>query len=88
MKVVITGANSAVGLAILRCGQAQWATITLVAAVRSDRAAEQIRRHLGVVNGIVRISYDDPESLISAFREASAVIHLPGSSRRTAGLDV
>src|ERR1019366_7849350 len=83
MKVVITGANSAVGQAILRCaavlGAPQGAApSTFVAAVRSDRAAEEIRRLLGNGNGIVRISYDDPESLSTAFREASAVIHLPG----------
>jgi uncharacterized protein YbjT (DUF2867 family) len=78
VKVVITGANSAVGLAILRCGPTLGATTTLVGAVRSDRAADEIRRHLGVVNAAVRISYDDPGSLAAAFHEASAVIHLPG----------
>lgn len=78
MKVVITGANSAVGLAILRCGRTLGATTTLVGAVRSDRALDEIRRHLGAVNGAVRISYDDPGSLGAAFHEASAVIHLPG----------
>jgi uncharacterized protein YbjT (DUF2867 family) len=78
MRVVITGANSAVGVAILRCGQANWAAIKLVPAVRSDPAAEKIRLLLGNMDGIVRISYDDPSSLSMAFREASAVIHLPG----------
>ena len=83
MKVVITGANSAVGQAILRCaalpGVPQGMTPnTFVAAVRSDRAADEIRRLLGNGNGIVRISYDDPESLSTAFKEASAVIHLAG----------
>ena len=39
MKIVITGANSAVGLAILRCGPKHEVTAnTFVAAVRSDRA--------------------------------------------------
>jgi len=78
MRVVITGANSAVGLAILRCGPAQWATLTFVPAVRSDRAAEKIRRLVGGVNGLVHISYDDPGSLSTAFEGASAVIHLAG----------
>src|SRR3989304_8713212 len=78
MRVVITGANSAVGLAILRCGPAQWATLTFVPGVRSDRAAEKIRRLLGGVNGLVHISYDDPGSLSTAFEGASAVIHLAG----------
>ena len=79
MKVVITGANSAVGQAILRCGSAQGEMpITFVAAVRSERAAEEIRRLLGKGNGVVRISYNDPESLSTAFRGTSAVIHLAG----------
>jgi uncharacterized protein YbjT (DUF2867 family) len=79
MKVVVTGANSSVGLAILRCGTKQGALPnTFVAAVRSDRAAEQIRSQLTNTNGVVRISYDDPGSLDAAFQGAAAVIHLPG----------
>jgi uncharacterized protein YbjT (DUF2867 family) len=79
MKIVITGANSAVGQAILRCGPKHEATInTFVAAVRSARAAEQIRAETGNANGVVRISYDDPASLDAAFQGASAVIHLAG----------
>jgi NADH dehydrogenase len=79
MTVVITGANSAVGKAILRCGSHQTAAPnTFVAAVRSDRAAEQIRSHVKDANGIVRISYDDPGSLDAAFQGADAVIHLAG----------
>jgi uncharacterized protein YbjT (DUF2867 family) len=83
MKVVITGANSAVGQAILRCaavlGVPQGAAPnTFVAAVRSDRAAEEVRRLLGNGNSVVRISYQDPSSLSTAFDGASAVIHLAG----------
>jgi uncharacterized protein YbjT (DUF2867 family) len=79
VKVVITGANSAVGQAILRCGPKQGATPnTFVAAVRSDRAAEQIRSQLSNGNAVVRISYDDHASLDAAFQGASAVIHLAG----------
>ncbi|MGH9690680.1 MAG: SDR family oxidoreductase [Candidatus Acidiferrales bacterium] len=79
MKIVITGANSAVGQAILRCGpKHEVPTNTFVAAVRSARAAEQIRSETGDANGVVRISYDDPGSLDSAFHGASAVIHLAG----------
>ncbi len=73
MKVVITGANSAVGQAILRCGTKQ--ECTFVAAVRSDRAADQVRSK---ASSVVRISYDDPSTLDAAFQEASAVIHLTG----------
>lgn len=79
MKIVITGANSAVGQAILRCGpKHEVPTNTFVAAVRSARAAEQIRSETGDADGVVRISYDDPGSLDSAFHGASAVIHLAG----------
>ena len=79
MKVVITGANSAVGQAILRCGpQHEGAANTFVAAVRSARAAEQIRAQAGNADGVVQISYEDPGSLDAAFQGASAVIHLAG----------
>jgi len=79
MRVVITGANSAVGLAILRCGMKYAATpTTFVAAVRSDRAAAQIRSQLGEANNIVLISYDEPGTLDAALQGAGAVIHLSG----------
>jgi len=78
MKIVITGANSATGQAILRCASEQAAPITLVAAVRSERAAEEIRPLLGERNSAAQISYNDPRSLDAAFRGASAVIHLAG----------
>src|SRR5579871_3240957 len=79
MKIVITGANSAVGQAILR---GEWrhdpAKNIFVAAVRSARAAEQIRSEAGNTNAVARISYDDPKSLDAAFEGAGAVIHLAG----------
>lgn len=79
MKVAITGANSVVGQAILRCRpNHEAATNTFVAAVRSDRAAEQIRPLLRNADAVVRISYDDPGSLDAAFQGAFAVIHLAG----------
>jgi NADH dehydrogenase len=79
LKIVITGANSAVGQAILRCGpRLDTATNTLVAAVRSARAAEQIRSQPGTAADAVQISYEDPASLDAAFQGASAVIHLAG----------
>ena len=80
MKIVITGANSAVGQAILRCGpKHEDAPNTFVAAVRSERAAEQIRLASSAMpSGVVQISYDDPGSLDAAFQGASAVIHLAG----------
>ncbi|HVB99946.1 MAG TPA: NAD(P)H-binding protein [Candidatus Dormibacteraeota bacterium] len=79
MKVVITGANGAVGQAILRCRPEHGAAPDLfVAAVRSRRAAEQIESLSGNAGGVVQISYDDPGSLDAAFQGASAVIHLAG----------
>jgi NADH dehydrogenase len=78
MRIVITGANSASGQAILRCApEAGLAPNALVAAVRSDRAADEIRPLLGG-SSLVKVSYDDPSSLDAAFRGASAVIHLAG----------
>lgn len=76
MKVVITGANSAVGQAIFRCSTGN--TVRLVAAVRSGRAEEEIRHLLRDSDAVVRISYDDAQSLRTAFQDACAVIHLAG----------
>ncbi|HET6144189.1 MAG TPA: NAD(P)H-binding protein [Candidatus Acidoferrales bacterium] len=78
MKIVITGANSAVGHAILRCGPKLEPTNTYVAAVRSARAVEQLRAKQSDGNAVVQISYDDPTTLDAAFQGASAVIHLAG----------
>src|SRR5579863_8543746 len=79
MKIVITGANSAVGQAILRCGPRHQGTPNaFVAAVSSDRAAEEIRSYLSNTSSLVRICYDDSSSLEAAFHGASAVIHLAG----------
>jgi NADH dehydrogenase len=78
MKIVITGANSAVGQAILRSGSGESSSAALVAAVRSERAADEIRPLLGEGNSAVQISYSDPASLDAAFEGASAIIHLAG----------
>jgi uncharacterized protein YbjT (DUF2867 family) len=78
MKIVITGANSAVGQAIMRLGAKLEASNTYVAAVRSTRAVEQLRAKQGDGNAVVQISYDDPASLDAAFQGAAAVIHLAG----------
>ena len=79
MKVVITGANSAVGQAILRCLPEQPADpATFIAAVRSERAAQEISPLLSATTRLAQISYDDPRSLDAAFNGASAVIHLAG----------
>jgi uncharacterized protein YbjT (DUF2867 family) len=79
MRIVITGANSALGRAILRFRSEPGAPPNeLVAAVRSERAANEIRPLLGEGSSVVEISYDDPGSLDAAFRGASAIIHLAG----------
>jgi uncharacterized protein YbjT (DUF2867 family) len=79
MNVVITGANSAVGQAILRWVAAHpEAPISCVAAVRSERAADEIRHLVGERNGLLRIAYDDPASLDAVFQGACTVIHLAG----------
>jgi uncharacterized protein YbjT (DUF2867 family) len=79
MRIVITGANSASGQAILRCApDAGVAPSALVAAVRSERAGDKIRPLLGEGSSVALVSYDDPSSLDRAFRGASAIIHLAG----------
>jgi uncharacterized protein YbjT (DUF2867 family) len=79
MKIVVTGANSASGRAILRCGEgAGVAPNALVAAVRSDRAAEEIRSLLREGCSVAVVSYGNPSSLEAAFRGATAIIHLAG----------
>jgi NADH dehydrogenase len=79
MRIVITGANSATGQAILRCAAENGAAPNeLVAAVRSERAADEIRMLPGQKSSTVQISYGDPGSLDEAFRGATAIIHLAG----------
>ena len=79
MRIVITGANSATGQAILRCGPENGAAPkAMVAAVRSERAADEVRTLLRDGSSTARISYDDPGSLDAAFQGASAIIHLAG----------
>ena len=86
MRIVITGANSASGQAILRCAaEAGVAPNALVAAVRSERAADAIRPLLGEGSSLARISYDDPGSLDAALQGASAIIHLAGILVERAG---
>jgi uncharacterized protein YbjT (DUF2867 family) len=79
MEVVITGANSAVGQAILRCGPLQsGSAATFIAMVRSKQAADQLRRQVDGASRVVQASYDDPASLDAVFTGASAIIHLAG----------
>jgi len=79
MKVAVTGANGAVGRAVLRCARGRApAPLDVVAAVRSDRAAEALRPLVGPAGRVARVSYSDPASLDAAFEDACAVIHLAG----------
>jgi uncharacterized protein YbjT (DUF2867 family) len=79
MKVVVTGANSAVGQAILRRGPGiDRAPAHFVAAVRSERAADQIRAHLQNGDRVLRVSYENAAGLDAALEGAAAVIHLTG----------
>jgi NADH dehydrogenase len=94
MRIVITGANGAVGQAILRAPTDEAAPIAFVAAVRSERAASELQPLLARISRVDRIWYDDPKSLRTAFQDATAVIHLagilverPGSSYRDANVE-
>ena len=79
MRIVVTGANSASGQAILRCApQVCGPPNALVAAVRSVSAADEIRSLLSELSSLAIVSYDDPNTLDGAFRGASAIIHLAG----------
>lgn len=76
-RVVVTGANGAVGNAILTQGALDKdSSIVLIAAVRSARAAAELPPLPS--DRVVRVSYDDVSSLKAAFQGASAVIHLVG----------
>ena len=63
MNIAITGANSAVGQAILRRGRREEAAMGFVAAVRSERAAKQLPL-LPDTSRVALISYDDKRLLI------------------------
>ncbi|MGE3579099.1 MAG: NAD(P)H-binding protein [Vicinamibacterales bacterium] len=75
-RIVITGANSAVGQAILRRA-ARHPDLVLVAAVRSERAMKDLPPL--PPDQRARIGYDDPASLQAAFAGADAVVHLAGT---------
>src|SRR4051812_41574384 len=73
--IVVTGANSAVGRAIMRVAQ-EASPLAIIPAVRSARARSQLGVHDGEV---AIIAYDNPSTLKAAFAGASAVIHLAGT---------
>jgi uncharacterized protein YbjT (DUF2867 family) len=79
MRVLVTGANSPVGRAILRAPRSYApAPLDVVAAVRSERAAAELRPLAGLAAGVARISYDDAGSLDAVLEGVAAVVHLVG----------
>ena len=83
MKVVITGANGAVGQAILRFAQAGNSSIDFVALVRSERVIKKLPQAPNIHVSLV--SYDGGGSLAEAFEGSSSVIHLAGILVETPG---
>jgi uncharacterized protein YbjT (DUF2867 family) len=81
MNLVITGANSAVGRAIIGWESQQPTADVVIAAVRSDKLAGELAPLLQRLNNhsrAARISYQDGSSLDAAFSGAAAVVHLAG----------
>lgn len=74
-RIVITGANGSVGTSLLAHAAAEPA-IEVVPVVRSERAAETVRRVTSAASHVV--SYDDIEALAEVMRGADSVVHLPG----------
>ena len=84
MKVVITGANGAVGQAILRLAKASaQSNVDFVAAVRSERVINELPQAPNIHVSLV--SYDGVASLSAAFEGSSSVIHLAGVLVETPG---
>jgi uncharacterized protein YbjT (DUF2867 family) len=71
VRVAITGANSATGRALMRHAATAGESLGIVAVVRSERAAEEVRPLLGAGGRVARVAYDDRESLDAALRGAS-----------------
>ena len=75
MKIAITGANSAVGKALLR-QLAEQDDLQAVAAVRSERAAAALPSMTQVTPCL--IDYRQVDSLTGAFAGAKTIVHLAG----------
>ena len=75
-RVAVTGANSAVGCALLGL-DAPAEGAAFVACVRSERARAQLPE-LAPGCRVAQIAYDDAASLAEAFAGCDAVVHLPG----------
>ncbi len=77
IRIAVTGANGAVGRALLRRALA-CDGVEVVAAVRSERAAREVPAIAPGRGRLEIVSYGDPPSLERAFAGAHAVVHLPG----------
>ena len=73
--VAVTGANSAVGKALL-AQIASRETLRAVAMVRREAALEGLPRSLRIASRVV--TYEQPERLIEALTGADCVVHLAG----------
>jgi NADH dehydrogenase len=65
-------------VALLRTPEQQSVPIACVAAVRSDRAASELRAASPETSRVIRVSYRDPKSLREALDGATAIVHLAG----------
>ncbi len=75
MKIVITGANSATGLALLS-HLVERNNVEAVACVRSERARQALPSHPAIESHIV--DYNDVDKLARVMEGADCVIHLVG----------
>ena len=74
MRIAVTGANSSVGLRLLR--QAAASGISVNAGVRSESAMRSLPSHELIAPRI--ISYRDPDSLDALLCDCDSVVHLAG----------
>lgn len=77
MRLCVTGANGAVGRALVRIAGREPA-LEVVAVVRSSRAAAQVPIPVGARCRVAVIDGRDPAGLDAALEGARAVVHLPG----------
>lgn len=83
MRIVVTGANGAIGREVLRLALSE--SIEVVAAVRSERAAAELPPLPKTRGRAARIDYASSQTLVEAFEGAQSLIHLPGVLVERAG---
>lgn len=78
-RIVVTGANGAVGRELIsRALERSDASIRIIAAVRSEAAAQSLPPIPPEWGRVETIAYDDPETLVKLCDGAAALVHLPG----------